>query len=331
MNMDFVLIWVDGSDPNWQAQKNLYSGKPAGDSPARFRDWDLLKYWFRGVEKFSPWVNKVHFVTCGHYPDWMNLNAPQLNFVRHSDYIPEEYLPTFNSHTIELNLHRIEGLSEKFVYFNDDVFLIDSMEPTDFFKKGLPCEEALMQLLVFKKFSMAKSIDNYNTAIINKNFSKRKVIQKNLLKFFNPVYGLYGNLYSLYTLPAPLFTGFKHTHTAQSFLNSTFEEVWAKEYEFLDHTSKSKFRDFDNVNQYLLHHWQIVQGKIAPTNFKKHRARFDLDIIDSKTVSECIRRQSKKMICLNDEDHLTESFEVMKEQFISDFEYILPEKSSFEK
>lgn len=331
VNMDFVMIWVDGSDPKWQEQKSLYSGKPAGDSAARFRDWGLLKYWFRSVEKFTPWVDKVHFVTCGHYPEWLNLNSPKLNFVKHSDYIPEEYLPTFNSHTIELNLHRIKGLAEEFVYFNDDVFIIDDMAPTDFFRKGLPCEEVLMQFLVFKNFSQPKSIDNYNMSIINRNFSKRKVIKNNLLKFFNPAYGLYGNLYSLYTLPAPLFTGFKHTHTAQSFLKSTFEEVWTKEHDFLDFTSKCKFRDFDNVNQYLLHHWQIVQGKIVPTNFKKNRARYDLDIMDSKTVSELIRKKTKKIICINDNENLLEPFEVIKEQFISDFEYLLPEKSSFEK
>src|SRR5690554_53344 len=138
MNMDFVLIWVDGSDPNWQAQKNLYSGKPAGDSPARFRDWDILKYWFRGVEKFAPWVNKIFFVTWGHVPEFLNLEHPKLVIVRHEDYIPKEYLPTFSANVIETNLHRIEGLSDKFVYFNDDVFITKKVTKEDFFKNGLP-------------------------------------------------------------------------------------------------------------------------------------------------------------------------------------------------
>lgn len=67
-----------------------------------------LKYWFRGVEKYAPWVHKIYFVTCGQKPDWLNENHDKLVLVNHEDYIPHEYLPTFSSHTIELNFHRIK-------------------------------------------------------------------------------------------------------------------------------------------------------------------------------------------------------------------------------
>ena len=70
-------------------------------------------------------------------PKWLNTNHPKLNIVKHSDYIPSQYLPTFNSHTIELNIHRIKGLSEFFVYFNDDMFLTRRAKPTEFFKNNL--------------------------------------------------------------------------------------------------------------------------------------------------------------------------------------------------
>ena len=106
----------------------------------RYREWDTLRYWFRAVEKYAPWVNQVYFVTCGHVPKWLNMDAPKLHFVRHQDYIPEQYLPTFSSHPIELNLHRIEGLSEHFVYFNDDFYLTAPVQETDFFVNGLPCD-----------------------------------------------------------------------------------------------------------------------------------------------------------------------------------------------
>lgn len=332
--MDFVIIWVDGNDPKWQLEKAKYSeqitSKAQSDGQSRYRDWELLKYWFRGVEQFAPWVEKVHFITCGHYPEWLNLNHPKLNFVKHSDYIPEKYLPTFNSHTIELNLHRIKNLSEEFVYFNDDMFLVGKTEPTDFFQNGLPCEEALMQFLVFKKFSMAKSIDNYNTVLINKNFKKRSCFKKNLFKYFNPKYGLKSNLYSLYTFFHPLFTGFKHTHTAQSFLKHTFEKVWEKENDFLDQTCLCKFRGYENVNQYIFHHWQIAEGNFIPSNFKKTRVRYDLDIVDSKTACSQILKKEQQIICLNDEEKLIEPYEVMKNNFIQMFETLLPTKSNFE-
>ena len=71
MDIDFVIPWVDGSDLEWRKSKNKYSGKidePVDITDARYRDWDILKYWFRGVEKYAPWVHKIYFVTCGQKP-----------------------------------------------------------------------------------------------------------------------------------------------------------------------------------------------------------------------------------------------------------------------
>ena len=154
--IDFVIIWVDGNDPKWRAVKNQYDPNPeAGedDQEVRYRDWDNLQYWFRAVEKYTPWVRKIHFVTWGHLPSWLNVNHPKLHIVNHKDYIPEEYLPTFNSHTIEMNLHRIKGLSEQFVYFNDDMFINKPMKPRDFFVHGKPCDTFAMDCIYFGKGS----------------------------------------------------------------------------------------------------------------------------------------------------------------------------------
>ena len=113
--IDFVIPWVDGSDREWQKEKQRYSGNLAQDDrDIRFRDWGMLKYWFRGVEKYAPWVNNIYFVTCGHLPSWLNTSHPKLKIIRHSDYMPADYLPTFSSHPIELNMHRIKDLSEYF-------------------------------------------------------------------------------------------------------------------------------------------------------------------------------------------------------------------------
>ena len=79
--IDFVVTWVDGSDPIWQKVKNQYSAEGADTRVTRYRDWDQLKYWFRAVEKYAPWVNKVHFVTFGHLPQWLNTDNPKLNIV----------------------------------------------------------------------------------------------------------------------------------------------------------------------------------------------------------------------------------------------------------
>ena len=89
--IDFVLPWVDGNDVEWQKDKAKYSGmKFSDESVARFRDWDNLQYIFRGIEKFTPWVNKVHFITYGHLPKWLNTENPKLNIVCHKDFIDEK-------------------------------------------------------------------------------------------------------------------------------------------------------------------------------------------------------------------------------------------------
>ena len=143
--IDFVITWVDGSDPQWRKEKKYYEDlehinfqKDDANTECRYRNDGLLKYWFRGVEKFAPWVNQIHFVTCGQKPEWLNTAHPKLHLVNHKDYIPPQYLPTFCSNVIELNLHRIESLSEKFVIFNDDIFLLQPLEPIFYFRNGLP-------------------------------------------------------------------------------------------------------------------------------------------------------------------------------------------------
>ena len=76
--IDFVVIWVDGGDPIWQAKKAEYSksvdtSKKSMNSVKAYRDWGTFKYWFRGVEKFAPWVNKVYLVTDQQKPSWLNI------------------------------------------------------------------------------------------------------------------------------------------------------------------------------------------------------------------------------------------------------------------
>src|SRR5699024_8602050 len=158
------------------------------DRDIRYREWGILKYWFRGVEKFAPWVNKIHFVTWGHTPSWLNVKHPKLNIVKHEDYIPSKYLPTFSSRPIELNLHRIKGLSEQFVFFNDDMFLLKPVKKEDFFKNGLPRDIAAQDVVVHNDF--VHSIAEFNAImLINKYFTKQNVLKSNPLKWIRLRYG----------------------------------------------------------------------------------------------------------------------------------------------
>ena len=143
MATDIVIYWVDGNDKEWCARRDAYLSDVVGNtdlSPSRYRDWDNLRFLFRGIEKNLSWFNKVFFVTDGQVPDWLDTENPRLKIVDHKEFIPEKYLPTFSSHPIELNLHRIEGLSEQFIVINDDCFIVRPLEEKDFFVDGKPVD-----------------------------------------------------------------------------------------------------------------------------------------------------------------------------------------------
>lgn len=140
--VDVVYTWVDGSDEEWQRSRALALGvsdpeqfteSAAGE--ARFRQHDELRYSLRSLERYAPWVNHIWVVTADQVPDWLDTSHPRLTVVSHREIWSDEgTLPTFNSHAIEAHLHRIEGLSEHFLYLNDDVFLGRDCAPEMFFE-----------------------------------------------------------------------------------------------------------------------------------------------------------------------------------------------------
>jgi len=142
--VDMVYAWVDGADPAHAAKRERFRrgadmGHPDGFIPARFRNNNELLYSLRSLEKFAPWANHIYIVTDGQTPDWLDTANPRVTIVDHHDIIPEEYLPTFNSHVIESYLHRIPGLADQYVYFNDDFFLSAPCAKEDFFTaNGIP-------------------------------------------------------------------------------------------------------------------------------------------------------------------------------------------------
>lgn len=107
-------------------------------SDFRFINNDELKFSLRSVEKYAPWINKIFIVTDGQTPDWLDLNNPKIRIVDHTEIIPKEKLPLFNSCAIESRIPFIEELSEHFLYANDACFFWDSIGTDYFFKNGKP-------------------------------------------------------------------------------------------------------------------------------------------------------------------------------------------------
>ncbi len=333
MKIDVVIIWVDANDVEWRKEKakwkneNILDSK-VDDSEKRYRDWENLKYVFRGIDKFMPWVNKVHLVTCGHIPEWLNLECSKLNFVKHSDYMPQKYLPTFNSNAIELNLHRINELEEHFIYFNDDMFTIKKVEEKDFFVNGMPCESAILNIITPSFDNVVSKIWFNDWAVINRNFDKTTSIKENISKWINVKYGK-EVLRTLMLMQWKNFSGFKFTHIPTSMLKSTLNEVWTKEYDVLDKTSLNKFRSPENNSQYLIKDWQLAKGTFYPRNVNFGKV-FNVNNENINSVCESIVKQKYKMICVNDTDDI-DDFEKTKNMINSAFDKIFPEKSCFER
>lgn len=333
MDIDFVVMWVDGNDPEWIQQKALYQGKTTDDSNAsyRFRDWDLMRYWFRSVEQYCSWVRNVYFVTCGHLPEWINLDCPKLHHIKHVDFIPEEYLPTFNANTIEMNLHRIKGLSEKFVLFNDDMFVLRPLEKEVFFRNGLPCTYgAEIPVQFVGQGGIWQHLIINDMRLINNHFNKKEQVEKNKKKYRSSIYSWKDNVRTaiLEQLYPESFLGFKNLHAPASFVKRTYESIWDKEPELLTLTSSHKFRTAEDVNQWLCIWWQVAQGDFEPGVIDNIVEDISDDNIDG--LCSIIQQQSHDMICLNDSSNSID-FDILKTSLIKAFETILPNKSIFER
>ena len=138
--VDIVYTWVDGHDPAWnQARLDRLAGLTGtattreSSGQARFVSRDELRHTMRSIHLFAPWVRKIHLVTAGQVPDWLDVDHPQVELVDHAAILPPEALPTFNSHAIEAALHHLPDLAEHFVYLNDDFFLGRPLGPETFF------------------------------------------------------------------------------------------------------------------------------------------------------------------------------------------------------
>lgn len=333
MDIDFVVLWVDGNDPDWQAEKAKYQTLISNDSNTanRFRDWGLMPYWFRAVEKFTPWVRKVHFVTCGHVPEFLNLDCPKLHHVKHTDFLPKEVLPTFSSHAIEMNLHRIDGLAEHFVYFNDDMFLLRPMPQTSFFRDGLPCTyggEYPIELV--GEIGIWQHAAVNNLGVINAHFNKKAQVKLFGNKYISRAYRWQDNIRTkvVQMLFPNYFTGFKNLHAPAAYTKTTFESVWAAEDDLLQRTTSHRFRCADDVNQWLCLWWQIANGQFSPFDTDNLVSCADETTIDG--LCQTIKCQSHDMICINDPEK-TVNFESLSARLKEAFESILPEKCGFEK
>lgn len=260
--IDFIFPYVDADDPKWIEIYNRYAPKKKetvwdnwSTGMERFRANDLLKYVFRGIEQNLPWIGHVHLIVMqdSQVPAW--IDRKRVHIVHHEDFIPKQFLPTFNSSTIEMFIHRIPGLSEKFIYSNDDVFITSHLNPHDFFVSDSPV------------FGLVKS--KYNPNWIGDILRRQDHI---LISGKDD-----GIVY-------------RTQHTLTPYLKSTMYTVYDKyKKEILN--SCTRFREVHNYNQWIFSEYQMMNLeyinnpiKSFHTEIKSNNPKILYDYSDYQTV-----------------------------------------------
>ena len=337
--IDFVVTWVDGSDPNWLAEKEKYENSIGiihnrqDSGVERYRDWDIFHYWFRAVEKYAPWVRNVYLVTSGQIPSWLNLNAPKLKLVTHREIMPEAALPTFNSGAIECNIHNIEGLSEHFVYFNDDVFINRPIKPEDFFQEGLPNHTAIA--FPIKNINNGAHDHKRFTSLGAINYHFKGSISSQITKYPEKWFAVqYGQQikFNVFAAQNDILPGMYFSHLAAPFRKSTFAKVWGAFPDLAEQTTMHHFRHPQDAQHQIFSMWDIMEGSFNPVSPEHHGKGFWNPFSQLQEVVDTIHSEQYLTICINDSEFTSkkEYFEA-KQAIHNAFETVLPAKSSFEK
>jgi hypothetical protein len=292
--MDIVITYVNGQDPVWQRDYEHYVTAPI--EAKRFRDWGTLRYLMRGIEVNMPFIRKVHLVVSGEsqVPEWINRDV--VNVVLHKDIIPEECLPTFNSNPIEMHLHRIKGLDEEYLYFNDDIFPIGPCKAEEFFVDG-------------------KGIIGLSKHICAGNMFKK--ICRNSDHLARKALGL-----------KPSWRFLRQQHICAPMLRSQCEEVYNKlRPEIL--ASLTRVRSAENITQYLFTDYMYLKGRII--NKRQEKSHISMGIATRGMVKRAITNPKRRLVCINDVQMSDSNFKKMQEVLISSLETRFPNKSKFEK
>ena len=292
--MDAVIAFVNGNDPVWQRAYAQTTSQTV--LKKRYRDWGFLPYLLRGIEQNMPYIDKIFLLvsTESQVPDWVNRKS--VHVVLHADIIPSEYLPTFNSTTIELFLHRIPGLSERFVYFNDDLFPVSPLQESDLFRGD-------------------KIVTRFSHHLFATNLYKQQTKRSDSMARIAA-----GHNRSLIFI--------RPQHTITPMLQSVCAEVYSR-LEPLLRMHITPLRRKDNCNQYLYTDYLYHIGRVhLQTISTKHCS---MAVYSGQKIANEILQCRRSIICLNDVEMSDERMQTMRSTILQAFETRFPLKSRFEK
>ncbi len=308
--VDIVYMWVDGVDPKWQKKKLTFTGKINDntelDNIGRYVNNDELKYSLRSVEKHAPWIRKIYIVTDEQIPGWLNTSNPKIQVVDHTEIIPHDLLPCFNSSVIEYFIYKIAGLTEHFLFANDDFFFNADLSPDYFFlENGFPIVRLKrkplgkwhyrIKRLAGKKIGQYAEKIHDGTILIEKRFNK-------------------------------YYPGVPH-HNIDAYRKSEYqkcvEEIFVEQ---IKRSQSNRVRAYGDLHRSVFSYYALAVGN-AQLKYVGRRESSRI-LVHRHDFFKYMERYKPQLFCLNDSQKVT----MKQRQKIGPFlENLFPEKSSFEK
>ncbi len=316
--IDLVYLWCDDADISWRQKRLKYQSQSGAIDfqaahPSRFQSHDELKYSLRSVAKFAPWINHIFIISDNQTPSWLDTSNPKITMIKHDDILPKANLPVFNSMAIETALANIQGLSERFLYANDDMFFGSPCSPDFFFQNG----KAIIRM---------------------KPAKKRKIKTSQYARHITAMQQLAAKAWGLKCHMFP-------HHNIDAYFRSDYQKAMEFFKELRDKTARQRFREEEAlqrviVDYYMLSHHHAIAKEVRDVDVwlpflqklkqmflkEKHPDSFCTNINSFKGFDKLLNLRPP-LFCLND----TEKVSGLKVDIPSFLASLFPDKCEFEK
>lgn len=296
-SIDAVISYVNPSDRLWAKDYSTATGNFNVNGP-RFRSWGTLKYLFRSISENMPFVDRIVLIVAreSQVPIWVNRDTVKI--IYHEDFIPKQFLPTFNSCTIESFLWNISDLSDKIIYFNDDMFAINSLTVDNFFTKDMP-HLYFEGPVRYSKKNIFRCQCRTGMDMIANALNTPLIDSDNIIK---PLH---------IALPITKDSLLKVSELCGDKINKSI----------------SMLRKSSNVNQYIYSYYQYFNNNYI-CSFPAYQY-FEITEKTILEITDTILAENVQLICINDSDNLY-NYTNLRDQIQKCFESKFPNKCRYE-
>ena len=289
-SIDAVVTWVDGYNVEYKKKidKHLTSST---NYKKHYLQANEIEYCVKSILKFAPFVRRIFIVTDNQKPSFKGLEDLIVNnkvkIVDHKEIFKgyEKYLPTFNIRSIDAVLYRIEDLSETFVYFNDDMFLINKIREEDWFLKN--------KAVLMGKW--AKSYSENPIKLLSEKFKKIIGVRPS----FNASQSKAGKICGFKK------EYFKSYHSARPQIKSLIKDFYNSNPEALIDQIKYKFRNSEQFMPYsLCWHLSIKEKRAVIKGVKELKEVKQIQNLNSNQIVSILEKldDTKEIKYLNIQD-----------------------------